>query len=165
MTWMPNWFIAKLTEVSHKSDKSPTRLDSLSHKRVRYYLSPLIIDRLIIDGSLPSARPSLTIPMSHLPELYKHRQTLLTPPPPAELSDKSVSTEEQQRLKLAFAEGYLSGGTKQTNTTWGGKVFQGLYNALRIGAIVLLIYVVFGGFREDCGGGGGGGAPGLDLAN
>ena len=62
----------------------------------------------------------------------------------SELSDKSLSTEEQQRLKLAFAEGYLSGGNKQTNTGWGGRVFQGLYNALRIAAIVLLIYVVFG---------------------
>ncbi|XP_043197197.1 ATP-dependent zinc metalloprotease YME1L-like [Amphibalanus amphitrite] len=62
-----------------------------------------------------------------------------------ELSDKSQSAEEQQRLKLAFAEGYLSGGTKQTNTSWGGRVFQGLYNALRIAAIVLLIYVVFAG--------------------
>ena len=58
-----------------------------------------------------------------------------------------MSPDEQQRLKLAFAEGYLSGGTKQANPGWGGRVFQGLYNVLRIGAIVLLIYVVFGTSR------------------
>ena len=66
---------------------------------------------------------------------------------PTELSDKSVSSDEQQRLKLAFAEGYLSGGSKQSNTGWGGRLFQGLYNVLRIAAIVLLIYVIFGGSR------------------